>query len=261
MKYVHILLIGFLFLSNMCLAQEIISLNATTTSSPPFAFKNKQSEAVGTNVEIIRSVFNNLGYRIHFNFQTWEKSIWEAQNGEFDFVFLTEKTPEREKIFYFSEPTVLLKTFFYKRKDRDISFKFLINSKKLKVGIAYGYKYEKKIQDLIDNKTLNTSFIYGNNIDLQGLLETAFNKIDYYICTTSNCNYLINKYKSHFKELEKLDYIDPQTKHYSELHLAFPKVLKNSQKLCQEFNQEFLKFKESQEYQSILKKYNNNVKF
>jgi ABC-type amino acid transport substrate-binding protein len=243
----------FIFISKNAFAL-VKELKGTSAISPPFVYFI-DNNLVGADYENIKNVFERLGYLTSYKLQTWEKSLAEATDGKYDFIFVAEETESRRNLFYFSEPTFTVKTVFYKRKIDDVNIidKFLL--RQLKTGVTAGYKYERKIQNLIDSKSLNLYTIYGENGDLQGLLKTVFNQIDMYICVQLTCNYIIDNYKNKFPELHKLNSVDPKTGEFSYLRVAFPKVLKNSYLLREQFNTELEKYKKTALFHKVMEKY------
>lgn len=248
------ILILIIFLFNKGLFAEIPILKATTSSFPPFAYE-KQNKIEGFEVENIHNIFRKLGYNVTVKLKPLEESIDEIKDQNYDFLFLLRKTRELEKLYYFSNPTVRLKNVFYKKRDKEFYYKKLNSFQRYRVGVSTTFTYEPKIQKMISEKMFNSHYIYGHNVDLQGLLKTAFGQIDFFICYRTLCDYEIRKFKNSFPELEKLDYVDPNINEPLNLYLAFPKNLKNSEALVRDFNRELLDYKESYDHRMLLKKY------
>lgn len=231
-----------------------LTIKVTSTFQAPLVFKQGDT-LQGVEIDNIRNMAKNLGFNVSFEIQEWKKALTETAEGKFDMIFLAEETAERDKVYYFSKPTVLQKTLYYKRKDFDFKVKSTKSFANLRVGIGDGFKYEAKVQKLIDDHLIHTFTVYGDNIDLEGLLKVAFKQTDLYICAQIVCDYQIDTYKNTFKELNILDYADANTGEVSALHYAFPKSSKNSARLLNLFNNQISQYIGSAQHIAVLKKY------
>ncbi len=257
MKIIYIL--TFLIITQFSYAQQFMkTLTAVSTTAPPL-FYVENGKFKGIDVDIIKNLARILGYKVEFIEESWEKALVDTKQGKFDFIFEADLTEERKKFFYFTRPTMQLKTGFFKRKKLAFNYVTLDSFSNYLIGMGNGYVFENRLQMYIDKKIYKTYRVTGNDEDLQGLIKAAFGQIDFYICATLTCQYLIKTNKGIFPELSFLDYIEPDELEGSWPRFAFSKARENSEQLSKDFDRELTTYLASQEYKDLFQRYVKNA--
>lgn len=194
---------------------------------PPYQYYDEKGEIRGSDYEIIKSVIDMMGYNAKFIIDDWSKIESLVIDKEIDVAFQVQKTPEREKMFYFSEKlrdaaTVIVTSGTNTELD-DINDLFLDGSK---LGVIQNYKYGEVIDSLEQDYKIKFK-------SLEDLLEAVDNGlINYGVADLGVFNY-INKYNiyKNTKIMENLVFNRP-------LYVVF-----NDESLKNEFNQNLSKAK------------------
>lgn len=74
--------------------------------SPPYHWVDKNGEAQGTMITLMRQVVNNSGGIPKFVSCPWARCLKQTENGHLDMLFGVMKTPERELVLHFMEPAL-----------------------------------------------------------------------------------------------------------------------------------------------------------
>ena len=90
-------------------------------SYPPFCFADEKGNAAGFSVELLKMVCETVGLKVKFKTDYWNILKSELRSGELDILPLVGKTPERERIFNFTDPyTTNYGAIFIKNGDSSI---------------------------------------------------------------------------------------------------------------------------------------------
>lgn len=188
---------------------------------PPYQYINEVGQVVGSDYETVKSIVDKMGYNANYIIEDWSIIERKFLDKEIDIVFQVQKTPEREKQYYFSnklrDAVTSIITSISNNKDYHNIDELFKEADKL--GIIENYQYghtidsinpsnKKKFESLDDIlQAVNTGLIKFGVVDL-GVYE--------YINMSS-------KYEN-IKVLDKLDFNRP-------LYVAF-----NDTKLRDKFN-------------------------
>ena len=108
---------------------------------PPFADIDQQTkQAKGAEVEFVKQVFFELGYRPVFVFVPFPRLLEELKRGEVDLAVSLMKTPERaEFLFYSDTSNVLIRPVLVFRKDSPVqTIQSVSDIKGLRIGFVRG---------------------------------------------------------------------------------------------------------------------------
>ncbi len=70
---------------------------------PPYQYINNDGKICGIDYDVVSSIINMMGYEAKYIIKKWMIIKKMFDNEEIDVLFQVQKTPEREKRYYFSE--------------------------------------------------------------------------------------------------------------------------------------------------------------
>lgn len=121
----------------------------------PFQFKDNNGHFAGFDLEVVKTVLEEIGCKANFIETSWQRLMVSIENGSMDVAMGASKAPEREAYAYFSIPyrdeTYAL---FLRKSDSD---KYNIRKLEdlvenhLRFGIVRGYYYGKPFNEAMKN--------------------------------------------------------------------------------------------------------------
>lgn len=145
-------------------------------------------ENFGFTSHIVTEAFGRVGYRVKYTFLPWARLLKQVEAGKFDAGCAAYYSEERARIFAFSAPYAQGPVVFYKRKDRDITFRTLADLKPYRIGVARGYVNNAEFdaadylrKEVANDNDLNLKKLLAERVDLvaidkfvaQHLLQTS----------------------------------------------------------------------------------------
>jgi polar amino acid transport system substrate-binding protein len=123
--------------SSLSLAGEG-KLEIAATEYPPYY--GKDLENGGFLTEIVVEALKRAGYDAEIKFLPWTRAFEGTKAGKHDGLYSVWYRKEREEWCVYSDPIPPAnETGFYKRKDKDISFKTIEDLKPYTIGVGRGY--------------------------------------------------------------------------------------------------------------------------
>ena len=113
------------------------TINLAATEYPPFY--GADLEGNGFMTELIIEAFARVDYDVTVKFLPWKRALEGTKAGKHDGLFTVWYRAEREEWFVFSDPLPANEIGFYKRKDRDISYRDYDDLKPYSIGVVRGY--------------------------------------------------------------------------------------------------------------------------
>jgi len=123
---------------------------------PPYQYIDEDGQIKGSDYEIVKSIIDEMGYEAEFIIKDWPEIERMFNEKKIDIAFQVQKTPEREKKYYFSDKLRDAVTVVITSKDREIECKNLedlidkIVKNNWKLGVMAGYRYGDPIDSLPD---------------------------------------------------------------------------------------------------------------
>ncbi len=149
--------------SSLCLAGER-KLEIATTEYPPYY--GKDLENGGFMTEIVVEVLKRAGYDAEIKFLPWKRALEGTKAGKYDGLYTVWYRKEREEWFVYSNPIPPANEIgFYKRKDKDISFKTNEDLKPYTIGVTRGYA----LPPGFDQASLKISRVKDDEVSLRKL--------------------------------------------------------------------------------------------
>lgn len=198
---------------------------------PPYQYVDKDGKIHGLDYELVKKVLEDMGYDAEFIIDDWSKILKMFENKQLDLIFQVQKTPERERKWYFSDKlrdaiTVVITSKNNKVKVKDLNdFIGKMSQHKWKLGVVKSYKYGEPFDSIPDQYKV----FYSSN----ETLVTAVNneKVMFGVIDLGVLNYLVEKHG-----LNNIRIVD-NAKKARPLYVAF-----NDPLLRDEFNKHLKKY-------------------
>lgn len=130
---VRYILLFLLIISSVCFPNQIIRF-VSGEEYPPFIWTDEAGKPAGITVQILQLLEKKLDLSFEIELLPFSKALEKLQTEQADMINFIFKTPEREKIFLFSEPVMNLQSKVYFRKS--LSIKSFSNLTPYLVGIV-----------------------------------------------------------------------------------------------------------------------------
>jgi len=147
----------------------------------PYTDSTKLNDGIASS--IVREAFDKVGIPIKIIFRPWGRAYQDALRGNIDGSILWRKTDEREELFYFSDPVLVVNIVFFHRTDLDFNWNSLNDLANYRIGVVHGFNYDEGFDSLIDlgelqvqevtNQELNIKKIYYGRIDITPIVELS----------------------------------------------------------------------------------------
>ena len=158
---------------------------------PPFNFKDQKSgELAGFDVEVAQLLAAKLGVKAEFLATEWSGILAGLATGKFDVIVnQVGITPERQKVFDFSDPYTISSPQLMLRKADGAVYKSLNDLKGKKLGVGQGSNYEQTAKTVtgVEVKSYPGAPEYLQDLAI-GRLDAALNDslMVSYLLKTSN---------------------------------------------------------------------------
>jgi hypothetical protein len=115
---------------------------------PPYQFYNELGVLEGLDYKLVKEIINKMGATADFILDDWSKIEKKLLDKKIDIAFQVQKTPEREKIYYFSNLFRNAITTIISNSDEDLISIEEIKLLNKKLAVIKGYKYGELIDQL-----------------------------------------------------------------------------------------------------------------
>ena len=222
-------------------AEKVVSL-ATTEWEP---YVGEKLENYGFTSEIISEAFKRVGYKTKFSFKPPKRVMADVESGEYDGGYPAYYSDKRARRFDYSNPFAEGPLGFYKRKDRNISYRTLRDLAPYKIGVCLGFAYPKEFSaaDYLQKEVARD--------EKANLRKLARRRIDLFITDKLAAKAAINQFVPEGKAV--LEFMEPPLE-IRKLHLIFGKKRGNERKR-KDFNIGLKMIIEDGTVKRIMKKY------
>jgi len=220
------------------------SINVVSEAWPPYIVVNDKV-AIGLEVDIAREVFRQLSINMTFSEVPWKRAVLTVQEKHADAILGIFSNVERRDYFYYPDESLLETTYaVFSRVDESVSYQSINDLSGLRVAITRGYFYSQEFSDATDFKKVEVTNVK------QSFGMLSLGRVDVVIENRDVGNYyadLLNIKDNIFVAKQTLTKPKP---HY----LAFAMTERNKE-LVMRFSDTLKKFKQTPDYQRLLKKY------
>lgn len=240
-KKALILLFILFLLSVTCQAWSAQTITISTGSYPPFTGETLKHK--GFVCHVVKTAFNNAGYKVKFIFQNWDKAYKSLLQGKVDASAYWYNDAYKRKDCYYSYPLTREKMVFFHLKSQKLNWYQLEDLKNYKIGYYKGVTYNQKFVQMIQKNILKGVHIESFT---GGFKKLIAKKIDLLPCSIAVGDELLGKKFSN-SVAKTIDYgsktlIEPTG------HILFLAGNKRSRALLEEFNHELQIMKENGTY-------------
>lgn len=243
MEQIHFNIKSTLKSWNCCDGKQIV---VATSPYEPYIIEKNETVS-GMDVDLLKALYEPLGYTLNFKIVTWDMSLKMAQEKISDILPSITKTKEREKFLKFAMPyRNSIEYAFYSLKNRHLKVHQLEDLTHLKVGTLEGYTYFDAFdrnQRIYKESSINEALLFQK-------LER--NQIDCIIMEVDTGDYYLKHHVKQFA-VEKLpyQYVD---RHAEPTCMGFVHGEKSAE-LIQIFNSQFTALNGEALMKSIRQKY------
>lgn len=197
-----------------------------STEYPPYYGEHLPNQGVIT--EIIREAFKISGYTVVINFLPWKRALEATRRGDYDGLYSAWYRQDRTQWFDYSDPLPIANQIvFFKRKDRNISYRTFEDLRPYKIGVVRGYRNPIEF----DQAQLDTEAVTDDHLNMKKL---AAGRIDLAMIDKVIGQYII---KTELPESAPLlEWIDPPVT-TDKQYLIFSKKVKGFAVKRAAFNQ------------------------
>ncbi|MDW7669144.1 MAG: transporter substrate-binding domain-containing protein [Bacillota bacterium] len=120
--FLHITILTLLLSFNIYAAETSdnqVYQSATEYDYPPFSVTS-EGEADGFSVELLQAVAEEMGFLVEFKIDEWTVLKEELENGELDILPLVGYTEERDEVYDFTVPYIVMRGNIFVRNDSTI---------------------------------------------------------------------------------------------------------------------------------------------
>lgn len=171
---------------------------------PPYQYYNAEGVLKGSDYEMVDKVIKKMGATSEYLLEDWDVIEKKLINKEIDIAFQVQKTPEREKKYYFSKLLRNAITTIVSINSEDLESVDHIEGLNKKLAVIKGYKYGDTIDLLPDNIKV---FCDSQLHQLEMMID---NKADFAVVDLGVFEYQLNGLGfKEFKVLRQLDFKRP----------------------------------------------------
>lgn len=210
------LIIVFICMASAASAQEKIVNVTTLDDYSPYCFPKSDKKSFkelippgsdsanlqGYSWDVLRESFHAAGYTIKLSVYPWKRAEYETKSGLEDIIFPTNRSKEREEIFYFSKESVDQVNFLvYVSMDSTIQWEGLDSLNGLTIGQMNGWALGKKWseQNKIKKDDVNTIIQGFKMLDMGRIAGFAGYEISFDYALKNE------KWKTQYRKLPSFD--------------------------------------------------------
>jgi polar amino acid transport system substrate-binding protein len=232
-------------------AKETITIVRGDGNYFPFEYQ-ENGKLTGIHIDLIQAVADELGVNVKFESLPWSRALFDFKLGKYDAMSYVSNTEERETFAYFLEGNIIssFKTFpiVLLRRKKEIAFDGNITSLTgYTIAVGQNYKYGEPFD------TANFLSKYEIPTPSQAVLTKLLNleRVDVIVGSRRN---LFQVYSE--QEINERYHVFEQPVGEDNSYLVFSKV-RNKLVMAKKFAMAINKYRSSQAYQALLKKYKN----
>ncbi len=151
-------------------------LRFTTEEWPPF-FSHTLPDN-GLTGALLESVLERMGYTAQINYYPWKRALSTGLGDpRYAGVVAMFRTPEREKLCYFSDAVGSRQTVLAFLSDKPVSARALADLRQARLGVVDGYSYGVQFDELVRSGVLEVEVAANDELNLRKLLHSRFRAI------------------------------------------------------------------------------------
>jgi len=198
-----------------------------------------KSQTPGFAVEVMKEIFEPLGYKIEYQFMPWSQAVSLCRKGKIDALVGSDEIDSRNLIFPHNAIDSYSDTF-YVLKTSKWRYRNLASLEKITLAYAVDYGYDRSLMFYINSKKMsNKLYAFGGEKPLESMIKKMIaGKID-----VIPENPAVMAWKLKERKLEDKIVIAGITESWNSIYIAFTKEKKSSKKYADIFDNGFIKLK------------------
>lgn len=201
----------------------------------------------GYLVEITRAAFSKAGYDTEFQFVPWARALAGAISGRYDVLMAAYYSEERARKLAYSESIGSVEVYFWKKKERDISYKTLADMTPYVIGVIRSSTVSAEFDQAMP--TLKIDEVSSAEANIRKLL---LGRIDVFVEKKQRVDFLL---KTAFSEQQGNIVTLGEPLKVGQFFNAFSMAHPRYGKLLHDFNRGLKMIKEDGTEEGILKKH------
>ncbi len=149
----------------------------------------------GIGVDILRAIYEPLGYKVEYELLPWTRAIESAMTGKIDGI-IGASHDDAPALMFPKGAFEKITDDFYVRTDSSIEFKDLSSLKGKKIGIIDGYSYSDEVMKLLETSRKKSGMVQvvsGDDAIEQNIRKLMAKRIDVMLETRLAADYTIEK--------------------------------------------------------------------
>lgn len=197
--------------------------------------------------EIVTESFSRVGFRVKYQYRTWKRALYEAQNGAVHGVMDAYWKEDRVKFLSYPDVVWVVKEEFITLQDKPVTYAgTLADLEGAAIGILRGSVQAEELQ----NAGLRTVLVNDQTQNVRMLLKGRF---DAMLIPRNIFFYHLKRLDPQF-DLARVKILEPPYKRYN-MYVAFSKQKPNYAQLTADFNRGLNLIKTDGTYEKILQKH------
>jgi len=237
-RRVNLFFIISLFFLNLTYINANDTIRISNGEWPPYL--SKDLKKYGVTSHIVQEAFALENINVKYEWFPWKRALHMAEVGEINASIAWSKTKEREKNFLFSDVIIEGNVVFFHLKSQKFDWSTFKDLKNLRIGNIIGYKYENKIQEIINIKDTDIFEVIDEKKLFQMLLKGRFHAV---IINLDVGYGILNKYFTK-DEINSITF-HQKPFHDEKLRLLFSKKMNENAELLRQFNKGLKRLKNS----------------
>lgn len=247
---------GSFFLVALCImacvhfvAAEDVHLDVAYTKWFPYTYTDG-AEASGFELDTFKAVCKRMGVGVSFQELPWERCLLQLEQGKVDAVISMLPTKRRQEYAIFPDENISVsKVAFFSLKESKVVFNGdYDNLKPYRVGVVRGFSYGEEFDHV---KGMKKDYSVDTSMLLRKLLAGRDS-------LAAGNVFVIGAKAAEMGVKDDLKFYSPPI-HSSKLYVGFSKK-QATREFCDRFSEELKAFKQTDNYDVILRKYNIDKK-
>ena len=208
-------------------------------------------EHYGPFSQIVAEAFAMEGIRVEYRFYPWKRAVLLARHGKLDGSIAIVRTPERERVFWYSDAPVLVgdRVFFHLKSFR-FDWKAVPDLAGMRIGATLEYFYGEPFESAEAAGRIRVDRV---PTDLHNLRKILRGRVDIFPLTREVGIYLLNTefppgdaamVTHHPKPLSSIPF-----------HIVLARNIEENERRVKAFDRGFRRLRESGRYERILEKW------
>ncbi len=153
------------------------------------------AQQVGIGIELAKSIFEPLGYKINYVVMPWTRALEEVRAGKIDAV-VGANTADEDTLIFPKEPIYGITDDFYVLRDNPLVFKTVDSLRGKRLGVIAGYGYSETLNNyLTQNRKISGELqeVSGDTALEQNIKKLLARRVDVIIESQLVMDYTLRK--------------------------------------------------------------------